>query len=207
MPCMSDVIFIDLLSVLISIYHFGKIIFTEQAELPFFSKEKSKVREDILKDLLSRCYFCLKFCFTSCGIVGMTELASLIFFLLFLCPLMLTLPLLKMLILLLPTQRNTLFLQVLLFIWVSQKDSLAHFFPYFPFSEGLFPSQRVGRHLRGLPRTISISNLSHQQLISIHGQIWGSSVFVNHKVNSLFPSSASSRNQGQLCLSHLGWRV
>lgn len=83
MPCMSDVILIELLSVLISIYHFGKIIFTEQAGLPSLPKEKRKVGENTLKGLLSRCYFCL----TSCSIVGMTEFASLILFLLFLCPL------------------------------------------------------------------------------------------------------------------------
>lgn len=39
--CISDVIFINLLSVLIIIYHFAKIIFTEQAGVTSFPREKN----------------------------------------------------------------------------------------------------------------------------------------------------------------------
>lgn len=49
MSCMSDVIFINLPSVLIFICHFEKILFTKQAEIPSFPGEKSKVGKDILK--------------------------------------------------------------------------------------------------------------------------------------------------------------
>lgn len=69
-----------------------------------------------------------------------------------------------------------------------------------------FPHNRVGGHLRDPPRMISIGNPPRQQLTSIQEQISGSSIYVIHKVSPLFPLSASSRNQGQLCLSP-GWRV
>lgn len=66
MPCMSDAILTNLLSVLIFIYHFVKIIFTEQAGLPTFFPQgkKTKLMRNILKGLLRRCCFCLKFCLT-----------------------------------------------------------------------------------------------------------------------------------------------
>lgn len=104
MLCMSDVILINLLTVLIFIYDFVKIIFIEQAGLPTFFPQgkKTNVDEDTLKGLLSTCSFCLKFYLTFYGdwhgIAGMADLASLILSLCFLHPLMLTLPLLKMLV-------------------------------------------------------------------------------------------------------------
>lgn len=149
MLCMSDVILINLLTVLIFIYDFVKIIFIEQAGLPTFFPQgkKTNVDEDTLKGLLSRCSFCLKFCLTFYGdwhgIAGMADLASLILSLCFLHPLMLTLPLLKMLIYFYWGRETLFFPQVLLFILVSQKDGLAHcFFLTLPFSGSLFPSQQ-----------------------------------------------------------------
>lgn len=56
-------IFINLLSVLVFIYHFVKIIFTEQAGVTSFPREKNKGGEDILKGLLSKCYFYLNFAY------------------------------------------------------------------------------------------------------------------------------------------------
>lgn len=57
-----NVIFINLLSVLYSYTIFVEIIFTEQAGVISFPREKKiKGGEDILKGLLSRCYFYFKF--------------------------------------------------------------------------------------------------------------------------------------------------
>lgn len=55
-----NVIFINLLSVLIFIYHCVEIIFTSSWS-NFFPRKKIKSGEDILKGLLSRCYFYLNF--------------------------------------------------------------------------------------------------------------------------------------------------
>lgn len=44
MPCLADVIFVDLLSVLIFICHFVKTIFTGQAGLLSFPREKKKAK-------------------------------------------------------------------------------------------------------------------------------------------------------------------
>lgn len=132
-------------------------------------------------------------------------LASLILSLHFLRPLMLTLSLLKMLIYFTQVEKHSFPPKFSCSYWSPKRMALPIFLFLLSLSQKTcFSYNRVGGLLRDPPRTISISNPPHQQWVSIQGQNSGSSVYVIHKVSSLLPSSASSINWRQQCLTLVG---
>lgn len=191
-----DMIFIYLLSISTFIYYFVKI-FTEQAKLPSFPRDKSKVGEDILRGLLNKCYFCSEFCskplWTLAQHTGMTDLASLVLFFALPMPIYVHSATPKDASITSAEVRKHFLFTISVFHAGLPKGS-----PHQSFSNPPFLKETW---LEGIMGTSSpcpknyIHKHSILSTISIQRQNAGkSSTFINHKVISLSLSSVSSRN-------------
>lgn len=209
MPCMSDVILINLLSVLIFIYHFAKIIFTEQAGLPTFFPQGKTTLMRIHRKVCKQMLFLLNILwrFYGLGLQGWltclpdTVLASLVStYADTVTPEDASL---------FSSGRETLFPPKFSCSYWSPKGWPCPFFFFSLLSlsqEACFSYNRVGGHLRDPPRTISISNPIPSTMNKYPGTELRPLRLRHSQSECPVPQQCFFHKLGAT-VSHLGWRV